>query len=456
MPKKDDGIEATKLDFSTEEIQKVFDDMTRGGESHVLGFGVEDHNFVVNEARIMKSHDLVLARYGDITQRQIELMHMAISLIPRDHPVDQLIAVKFSRDLFDEVYRTKGYSNRSVSDFGNELAGKVIRIRSRPKVDQKGETDMGDSDESSLSFTFLSHFLYHERTFYIAFNPALNRHLLNLKNRFVSYTHSDVLKLKSPYQYRMFDYFIMMSSDMKERMEFESELSELKDFLETGDGYPNFKDFRTRVLDPAVDGINKHTNIEVKYDRLTNPRTGAVERLRFHVRAKSPEEMKGTLDSKAAETEATARLMALNLSRSQVNNILKVHTGTLDELEAQIQAGMRWEKAKRGKPKAPSLGRAIYLAVSQKWTLEESDSPPDQDQPGRSEADDKSQRKSWVNTDLLILALESDPNRLEDFVSWLDKRKRWVTKDLVLNGQMGIRDPGVKDDLAEYAPYFKL
>lgn len=102
----------------------------------------------------------------------------------------------------------------------------------------------------------------------IKLNEKLNRHLIGLKGVYTQYSLQYILPMKSKFSIRLYEY-IKSYSNLAREIEFD--LEELKDvLLSENDGvrdpnkYRKFSDFQRRILEPAIEEINRFTDIRVK------------------------------------------------------------------------------------------------------------------------------------------------------------------------------------------------
>ncbi len=94
----------------------------------------------------------------------------------------------------------------------------------------------------------------------ITLSEQLAHYLIGLSESFTQYELYNILALKSKYAIRLFELF--KSYAYQKTKEFD--VDELKELLQATN-YTNFKDFRARVLNPAIKEINEYTELEVDY-----------------------------------------------------------------------------------------------------------------------------------------------------------------------------------------------
>lgn len=97
-------------------------------------------------------------------------------------------------------------------------------------------------------------------TIKISFHNTVSKYLFDLRERYTQYSLYNVLCLSHKYSIRLYEYLRMMEY----RGEFEITIEELKKRIDA-EKYNTTSNFTARVLDPAIDDINAHTDLFVWY-----------------------------------------------------------------------------------------------------------------------------------------------------------------------------------------------
>lgn len=118
------------------------------------------------------------------------------------------------------------------------------------------------------------------KTLKVRINPYLRPYLLQLHENFTQYELGCVLAMKSKYSIRLYE----LLKSYAEYGEFEIDLDELKDKLQTAE-YPNYKNFRVKVLEKAMSEINEYTDLIVSFEPIRYSRV--IGRIRFSIKRKS-------------------------------------------------------------------------------------------------------------------------------------------------------------------------
>lgn len=129
-----------------------------------------------------------------------------------------------------------------------------------------------------------------ETTIRIRLDDTLKPYLLQLKSNFTIYELENVLCMKSKYSVRLYE-ILKSYLNLKE---YEIDIKELKELLGIEKKqYSVYKDFRVRVIDKAIEEINRYTDININYKAIRKNRK--IERLYFSI------DKKNNGDNKVAE-----------------------------------------------------------------------------------------------------------------------------------------------------------
>lgn len=114
----------------------------------------------------------------------------------------------------------------------------------------------------------------------IRLNSNLTKYLIDLRKNFTPYELYNILAFKSKYSIRLYEEF----KSYAYQKNIEIDLEELKESLEATH-YTNFKDFRKRVLERAIEEINEYTDLSVDYELRKRGRK--IVAIDFHIEAKA-------------------------------------------------------------------------------------------------------------------------------------------------------------------------
>lgn len=223
--------------------------------------------------KVTQSHSLVeaLHKATPLSLQESRIVLTAISTIqPRDTIFDsQRIPVRDLLKLFN-----LGETNHKVIEKAcDELITKGVKIK-----DGKGWTN----------FPWFQKIKYHhgEGVVEFQFPNDLKPYLLELKKEkgFTSYKLENILQLSSPYSHRIYE--LCFKWQRAGGQEFE--LEHLKELVgATQKSYKVYGSFKQRVLIPAIQDVNKKTDITIDFEEIKESRK--VVGIRFSVQPRKKE-----------------------------------------------------------------------------------------------------------------------------------------------------------------------
>jgi plasmid replication initiation protein len=111
----------------------------------------------------------------------------------------------------------------------------------------------------------------------LSFSRGMIPYLSQLSKEFTQYKLKHVARFESVYSIRLYEMLVQWNT-VGER---EIEVEWLKRQFQVADKYDRVVDLKKRVIEPAVDEINKHSNFWVTYDQRKSGRTITHFRFRF-------------------------------------------------------------------------------------------------------------------------------------------------------------------------------
>jgi len=152
-----------------------------------------------------------------------------------------------------------------LSKITKELLSKVIEIR---------------IGEELIQVSWLSSAIYNRNkgTIDMRFDPLLKPFLLELSSKFTSYRLANIVKLKSTYAIRIYE-LLKQYENLKERT---ISLENLRYYLDAMNIYPNYANFKQRVLKPTQKELNQKTDISFDFEEIKSGRK--VQKIRFIIR----------------------------------------------------------------------------------------------------------------------------------------------------------------------------
>lgn len=135
------------------------------------------------------------------------------------------------------------------------------------------------SPKHKIKTRWVSHVAYNAETQTIAigFAPLVIPYLSQLKQEFTKYQLEHVAKMTSIYAIRVYE--ILAQHQFKKLKEIKIPLTDLREKLQIEDKYLMFGHFSSRVLNPAIEQINKYSNFDAEY--LLIKRNRKVDSIHF-------------------------------------------------------------------------------------------------------------------------------------------------------------------------------
>lgn len=215
--------------------------------------------FVMNEIMnqqsqlVVKHNDLIQKSKYNLTITQQKLIAYIISLIK---PTDkELKKYEVSVSDFCQLCGIdKRYFYTDFKDLIDDLDNKAFWI---------------ETDEKMFKFRWFlkAEYMKKQGKVLLLLDDDVKKYLIDLKEKFTVYELYNILALKSKYSVRLYELFKSYAFQ-KEKVFLIDEFKEL--LLATN--YNNFKDFRNRVLEKAIDEINFYTDLDVSYETITKGR----------------------------------------------------------------------------------------------------------------------------------------------------------------------------------------
>lgn len=245
----------------------------------------ENNNQNIEQLKFAHHNDFFVNAHGTLTNDQLRMLLYVIAKIPSS--TDRAIpAVAISLDEICELLHWNANATSvvfNVKSFLENLAKSTL-------------TFTNNATREYLIIPWFEYIRNHEEehVFYMKLNNHLETYLMNLKRNFTVYKLGYSLMLGCPTSILLYDFFKTNAF----KRTFEINISDLKAYLslyifdEHGniihEKYPEFKKFSARILRPAIEEINRLTDIDVEYEMIKGIGNKA-SKISFTVKDKVPE-----------------------------------------------------------------------------------------------------------------------------------------------------------------------
>lgn len=161
----------------------------------------------------------------------------------------------------------KGYLRVRAEDFGNLFGietrhAYTILADAVDKLWKREIKTVEDGNPEDMRWIYHRKYLAGQGSVEIGFSPTVVPHMTLLNREFTSFQIKHIGNLGSFYAIRLYE-LAAQSVNLKHGRRY-IDLERLRVILDVGDKYPNVKDFRRWVLDPATKDVCENTNLDVK------------------------------------------------------------------------------------------------------------------------------------------------------------------------------------------------
>lgn len=200
--------------------------------------------------KVVKANTIVQRAKYDLNLQELKILAFLFSMIKPSDAVGTSYTFKMT-----DFCRVSGISQRSGTYYTQiKKALKGLADKSFWAVDDQGRevlirwVDDVTVDRNRSSIT-------------VMFHKTIEKYIHGLFENFTEYTLLATLPMKSAYSFRLYE-IVKSYAHMKKH---KIDIDLLKQQL-MAQRYENFKDFRKKVLTPALNEINAYTDLAVNYD----------------------------------------------------------------------------------------------------------------------------------------------------------------------------------------------
>lgn len=227
----------------------------------------------LNESNYVVQANNLISGKQSLSLNGAKILRTAIMQIQRDDEELKPYIIK-TGELAELLHITKDNIYRVIDSVSDELIGSYVEARA----------DYG-AKKKFKKINWVSFCEYDaDIGFAIKLNSDMKPYLLNLKERYTQYTLDNILSMKSIYGVRIFE---LLNEKIKTKTlprtgtDIEMTIQYIRECCDCEEKYERFSQFKIRVLDRAIEEINRVTLYRVSYDYI---KTGkAVTGIKFHV-----------------------------------------------------------------------------------------------------------------------------------------------------------------------------
>lgn len=204
---------------------------------------------------IAKDNKLIHASY-DLTLSEQRVILLCIASIDSRKPTPEKYEFTLSVDnMASEIGMAKENAYRDLKRAVNSLYSRTIQL------------DQNEPD-TEMRWLYKKAFFKATGVVVISMSPSILPFLCELRRHFTTYRLRDVCKFKCSYSIRFYELLVQF----KKNTELKVSVSWIRDALQLGDKYPRTSDIKKYVVTPAVDDINKFSNLAVSFAQVKHGR----------------------------------------------------------------------------------------------------------------------------------------------------------------------------------------
>lgn len=396
---------------------------------------------------VKKSNELIMSNMDDMSLKEAQLLALAISKIPSDakqNPKEN-ITIAIPRKEFDLIFQLNGHSLKKLEILCAKLQTRVAVVRTR-NAPRGNCLDLGipeaRREEEWKRMVIVPTCEYKDKTFYLTLNSHLNEHFFALIDQATSYDLINLIGLSSNHHIRCYEYLVLKLSEGSEHT---TSIDEFRTLMAATDKYPRFQNLKNRILDPAIESINRFTDITVSYEIVQNDKQ--PESIKFITIKKI--DMVTVANGLEFETDEEIRsrvrmvehLRSLGFSTGGADKAVSEFKGTEEEFYEAVKAGQEYARSLKDKNASEvNVAGIIFKAIRSGWvskSVKASKLQPSLNLLPAGGAAPKVMEPP-VDIEPMIAALELSEDLGKDFLKFLLRMNDIVLIDLI--GKNGIRE----------------
>jgi len=228
-----------------------------------------------NKQDIVKSNALIEAVYNPGSVYQMRLLMAALLQVKSKGGIDYKVRYEITANSLSDLTGSEAKNNyRELKKAADDLMNTVVHVKYTPD---------GEPLKRPLKINLVSSCEYSDSEGLVGlrFTDEITPYVSDLKKRFTKYQAKYVMPMKSSYGIRLYELCLQWFGDQRE-----FEINELKEMFGLTNKYKSIKDFKLRVIDPAINDINKYSDIRVTYGQRKTGRR--VSHFQFMIKKPEP------------------------------------------------------------------------------------------------------------------------------------------------------------------------
>ncbi len=233
----------------------------------------------VRNYTVVQANDLIRNK-KDFSLWELRVFALLASHVRKED--DDFFTYKFRiRDLLDLFETNSNNLYDELRAIPEKLHAKIIRL---PYTDEAGKQRVRRYNLISMSDFPDEGEIDEGESIMLRFDKDLKPLLLKLGEHFTVYKFVNVLKLRSPYIFQLYE--LLKSEEYRGRQSVDIDLAEFRDILQVPESY-KFGNIQQRILRPAQKQFAEFTDINFDFEPMKG-RGGKIKKLRFRIYKNKP------------------------------------------------------------------------------------------------------------------------------------------------------------------------
>jgi plasmid replication initiation protein len=210
----------------------------------------------MDPALVYKSNALVEASYRLSVYEQ-RIILGCIAQVRRDEPLtDQHLYAVSAQQIADMTGTSLGTAYQNLKAAAERLYRREVTLHEAPNGKGKGKVRL-------TRWVQTIEYRESEGEVALRFGTDMVPYLSQLTEQFTRYALADIAHMDSAHAIRLYELLCQWRDAGKREVSVEW----LREAFQLGNKYPAIKDFKRRVLDPAIEQINQHSPLWVQWDQ---------------------------------------------------------------------------------------------------------------------------------------------------------------------------------------------